>query len=214
MRHSCETEGRGHVSHQNKSLLRRSWTLLITIAVSVATAQAVVADQSPQWVTRNDIVAAVLQLDRNAYRVGDPIRLHVELKNTSGSPIEVFNSSPWVGVAIVVTDSSWNVVSPTGAPDRRDYHSMGLAARPIQPGQTITLANPYDAPSEGPFASDSLEWVNIGHWGYKLDKPGKYSISGIPAVNGYIMAGSAIQSRFYSDRKTPNSNRVEFSVSR
>jgi len=83
--------------------------------MSVATAQAVVADHSPQWVTRNDIVAAVLQLDRDTYRVGDPIRLHVELKNNSGSPIEVFNSSTWVGVAIVVTDASGNVVSPTGA---------------------------------------------------------------------------------------------------
>jgi len=192
------------VGSQNITRILHGTKLPFLIAtLAMTTMQVTSADQGQQWVTRNDVVSVVLQLDRANYNVGDPIKLRVGMKNTSGSVIEVFNGSPWVEAAIVVRGADDNVISPSGAPDFVTYHGLqGGGARKILPGQTLT------------FDWQLSEWADVSHWGYKLDKPGKYSISAIPAANGYIIAGSdAIQSRFYSDRKTVNSNRVEFSIS-
>jgi len=115
-------------------------------------------------------VSLVIEAKSGSYHVGDPVLIRVGLTNTSATPITLDDETPWGGSVLLVTDG-------TGAPIAPVSHKDATAAAQVRtisidPKQTVWLT------------WDSKDYWPIDHWGYNLDKPGTYTIIGLPSVVG------------------------------
>ena len=127
-------------------------------------------------------VSLVIQAQRASYHVGDPVVIRVGLTNTSATPITLDEETPWGGSVLLITDGS-------GAPIATASHKDSAAPAEVH---TITID-----PKQTVWLSwNSKDYWPLDHWGYALDKPGTYTIIGLPSVVGpnLTVDGSTLRS--------------------
>jgi hypothetical protein len=136
-------------------------------------------------------VSLVIQAQQGSYHAGDPVLIRVGLTNTSATPITLDEETPWGGSVLLVTDGS-------GAPIATVAHKDSTAPAQvhtisIDPKQTVWLS------------WDSKDYWPLDHWGYRLDKPGTYTIIGLPSVIGpnLTVDGSTLRSNALTIRIEP-----------
>lgn len=164
--------------------------LSIGLAVLCSPTSAVATDANPQPVVRNgrDIVL-VLAANSATYRLGEPIKLSIGLRNNGATDVSIDAESPWRAARLVITDASGRKIAADGDPSTQDYlstHGILLGA-----GKIITLS------------WMGMPWSDLSLWGYHLTKPGTYRIVGIPTVTGNYLV---------SDATTVRSNVLVFRV--
>jgi hypothetical protein len=97
-----------------------------------------------------------LEADKQAYRLGEPIKLRASITNVSGQPYSILYWPPPAMLPLLILDSHGTQVSPT---------THGVIERisgsyQLAPGETV-----------------SLGWVEISRYGYALIQPGSYTIT-------------------------------------
>ena len=129
-----------------------------------------------------------IQTERSTYKVGEPIRVRVTLRNMSGHRVETI-------LEITPPLPPCEFLTVQGEPSTRTI--------PGVPGRLRGPALRMDAGTEvilrGP---DRTSWINLQDWGYSLQEPGRYEISGFTEAIGWTPNPTVPES----------SNRVEFSI--
>lgn len=131
------------------------------------------AGQSTPTIRSGKDIVLVLKADKAAYRIGDPIRLEVALRNVGSSDVLIDVASPWHAAHLVIVDSRGRRVAQIRDADVSDYPST----RGVIVGAGKTLVLPWAGAA----------WNDLSRWGFQLEKPGTYKISGIPWVTGNSM---------------------------
>ena len=164
-----------------------SFACLIALAPSIAGADSVPAAGGR---TTGD-VSLVIQAEKGSYHAGDPVVIRVGLTNTSSTPITLDRETPWGGSVLLITDSSG---APIATVSHKDSTSPAqVTTISIDPKQTVWLN------------WDSKDYWPLDHWGYRLDKPGTYTIIGLPSVVGpnLTVDGSTLRSNTVTIRIEP-----------
>ena len=165
---------------------KRINTLVGTIFVGLAACMSIIVspfamsiaalgDSATGATPRFDARVIILDLssDKAVYHVGDKINIRVGLHNTGPRDLGVINASPWEGSDLHVTDSEGIRLKPSHEPNTAEYlssHGFVLGA-----GKTKYLS------------WEGQEWSSLDNWGYRIQVPGKYTITGIPLISGDFM---------------------------
>ncbi len=132
--------------------------MAVTI-LAVAYGQGIKDSAIPNPVRASSRARMIASLERSSVRIGDPINLHLRLKNVSSGPIEIvrsgFNDDDW----LIVTDASGMEVPRTEKGDRWRQRSRS------QVGTILYALSPGAEESDGVIDVTEL---------YRLDRPGSY----------------------------------------
>lgn len=162
------------------SFARVAMTLLM---LGLTTIAAMTPGQSETPPQNPDDVSLVIATNDTTYRVGDPIRIQVGLKNNGSTGIGFIAGSPWYIAHLVIQDSKGKTIPP--AHDRNGATYLTTHGIFIAPGEVHTLQ------------WQGVTWYDLSNWGYDLRQPGEYSIRGIPDIVGsYKSDTSTIRSNF------------------
>jgi hypothetical protein len=156
--------------------------LMLAICCAALTSRAAGADAASPSSRSTADVSLVIEAQKGSYHVGDPVVIRVGLTNTSATPITLDEETPWGGSVLLITDGSGAPIATSGHKD---------SAAPTQ-GHTISI----DPKQTVWLRWDSKDYWPLDHWGYVLDKPGTYTIIGLPAVIGpnLTVDGSTLRS--------------------
>ena len=158
--------------------------LIVTLAcAAILLPRHAAADSPPAAGGRSTAdISLVIQSEKSSYHAGDPVVIRVGLTNTSATPITVDEETPWSGSVLLITDEN-------GAPIATATHKDSATPAPAQaisidPKQTVWLS------------WNAKDYWSLDHWGYVLDKPGTYTIIGLPSVVGpnLTVDGSTLRS--------------------
>jgi hypothetical protein len=130
--------------------------------------------QTPGQGSGRDVHVSI-ETDRATYRVGEPIKVRLTLHNISPNPVQF--SGPWpslpmADVNLVVTDESNHKLE-------KDYEHGGgqLVLQPGRWRQTeLTGGGSWTLSYNG------SEWMDLEGWYYRIAKPGRYVITGVPSL--------------------------------
>ena len=161
----------------------RAFSLALVACLTVLPADIAGADSAPTVGGRSTAdVTLVIQAEKGSYHVGDPVVIRVGLTNTSATPITLDRETPWGGSVLLITDSDG---APIATVSHKDSASPAdVTTFSIDPKQTIWLT------------WEAKDYWPLDHWGYRLDKPGTYTIIGLPSVIGpnLTVDGSTLRS--------------------
>jgi hypothetical protein len=136
-------------------------------------------------------VSLVIEAQKGSYHVGDPVVIRVGLTNTSATPITLDEETPWGGSVLLITDGSGAPIATVAHKDSATPAQAHTIS--IDPKQTVWLS------------WNSKDFWPLDHWGYQLDKPGTYTIIGLPSVVGpnLTVDGSTLRSNTLTIRIEP-----------
>ena len=159
----------------------RAFLLLICL-VALAPGAAGADSASTTGARTTADVSLVIQAEKGSYHVGDPVVIRVGLTNTSSTPITLDRETPWGGSVLLITDSNGAPIATVSHKDSTSPAQVSTIS--IDPKQTVWLN------------WDSKDYWPLDHWGYRLDKPGTYTIIGLPSVVGpnLTVDGSTLRS--------------------
>jgi hypothetical protein len=110
--------------------------------------------------------------DRATYRVGEPIKVRLTLRNISAEAVWFGMGVPREYVNLRVTDSDGREL----VKDKKLFRQLLMTSRggerELKGGGELVLKWEDD------------EWMNLQDWGYRISKPGRYTITGAPYVHG------------------------------
>lgn len=113
-----------------------------------------------------------IRADRPVYVVGQPINVRLTLTNLAGKTIGYDLNRPQPPCILIITDKQ-NIPIPSSQDGRGQYPLRGIMAW-----------------GELPSGETAFAWKEIAAWGYRLDKPGEYTISAKPDINAGIVTPS------------------------
>lgn len=160
------------------------------ILVLLGTALTALADT---WPERHDVMAIALQV-QSAVPTARQVRLMVQLTNESRQPYRIIYTLPWYMVDVTVKDDRGERIPPVTSPrGGRIWFENHID---LKAGQTQILRAP-----------DHSEWLDLSDWGYRINKPGRYTIEAAPTVQGFQPSGTRITNRF-DTKGSPHSQPV------
>jgi hypothetical protein len=159
---------------------RALWALAVCCAA--LTPRVAVADTAPAGGRSTADVSLVIQAQKGSFHAGDPVVIRVGLTNTSATPITLDEETPWGGSVLLITDGNGAPIATVAHKDATTPAQVHTVS--IDPKQTVWLT------------WDSKQYWPLDHWGYVLDKPGTYTIIGLPSVVGpnLTVDGSTLRS--------------------
>jgi hypothetical protein len=130
-----------------------------------------------------------IEADQATYRIGDTIKVRLTVQNMSSQPLPFLPRTEPPGlVDLFLLDAIGRRVAPTLPPKGQ-----------ISGGRLDSLA----AHSELKLAGGA--WLDLSDWGYDLQSPGDFTITGIPLI-GWSMV--------QSDETSLRSNEVKITIER
>jgi len=156
---------------------------------------------------RSGVFSIRLDTTKRIYRLGERIEVRISVHNNTREVYEADSVPPWGLCDLAISNSSGQALLPAPAVNRAVRRSS-IAIREYLPGSTLVGGFDYpDAPGIFHF------WVDISHWGYEINAPGKYTIKAIPEVRGFARTGPEKGMHFVSS-PSDKSNAVSIEVIR
>jgi hypothetical protein len=143
------------------------------------------AQQDPPVRPRARDVHLLIKTDRAVYRVGDTIRVHVSMVNTSAQRIPFFSDGNDTELIVWAADGQ---IAQRGVP------------MPAATSAATAVLRPHEV---APWGWREGDWQYLSDWGIHLRSPGRYTIRGLPRLT---------YPRLEPDHKTVRSNTVVITI--
>jgi hypothetical protein len=160
---------------------------------------------APGFVVTPNLVRLSMETNGQVYRLGEPIKVRIKIRNTSPYDLLIFGGSPWFEAALRVTDATSKAVPQSHNHVDDNFHY--LSNWHLAPGTSIALQ------------WKGQEWFDIRNFGFELATPGDFAISAVPTVGGRypISHGSSDNpvvgpNRFAADEFSGRSNIVHIRI--
>jgi hypothetical protein len=114
--------------------------------------------------------------DKATYRPGEPIKVRLTLRNVSAEAVRFGVDVPREYVNLRVTDSDGREL----VKDKKLFRQLSTSSK----GRERTLKGG----GELVLKWEDNEWMSLQDWGYRISKPGRYTITGAPYVHGDKLA--------------------------
>lgn len=101
-----------------------------------------------------------LEVQQATYKLGEPTRVRLTLRNTFNHPILIMDGSPSIIVPLHIFDAHGHEIKPAAV----GFMSTGRGLVPIAPNTEVTLK------------IHGQEWLDLRDFGYDLRTPGSYTI--------------------------------------
>jgi hypothetical protein len=124
-----------------------------------------------------------LESSKAVYILGERITLRLTVHNETGLHIGVMGAPPYGLCRLFVLNAQGQRMPSTGEWGYR----TGLVAWEFSPGQ-VQVARFSDPESKWSIQ----EWADIKYWGYKLNKPGAYTIFSVPTIEAFARANNGM----------------------
>ncbi len=139
----------------------------------------------------------LIETDRTTYRLGDSIRVRLTLVNSSSRRIVIPVLDAQSMAALLIHDATGRKVAPTVSDSRRPTSGPPIPLEPLKPQEEMVLKWAHS------------KWVNLREFGYELEFPGCYAISGFP-----LLAPPHRNLRVDPDRSLLKYNEVALTITR
>lgn len=159
-------------------MLRFLFSSFILVAIAVPLA---VRPASYIFPTRARIIEIKITSDRSVYNIGDSIKLRLTLINRSAQELYVpGNPPPYEITKLQVLDERGHALLPTEKSTTFLTRLGKPRVTPLPPYKLVVLQ--FDDPDHN---WQLNEWADIRHWGYKIKRPGNYTIFASPSLTAF-----------------------------
>jgi hypothetical protein len=143
-----------------------------------------------------------IQTDRSTYRVGDSIFVKLALRSVSKHQVDVPSDTP-TGLALLRVRDEHGALVKTTLPMAEGMgsgprHGLGV-------GKELSLLTSKKTSRGTATGRGSVTWMSLTDWGYRIQAPGRYTITGFPLVPVVEGAG-------FTFDMTTRSNEAEFTI--
>jgi hypothetical protein len=125
---------------------------------------------APGFVVIPNLIRLTMETNAQVYRLGEPIKVRIKIRNTSRYDLLIFGGSPWFEAALRVTDAAGTAVPQSHNHVDDNFHYLNNWD--LAPGTSIVLQ------------WKGQEWSDIRNFGFELTTPGDFAISAVPIVGG------------------------------
>jgi|GEM_PF-4163761 len=160
---------------------------------------------APGYVVTPNLIRLSMKTNAQVYRLGEPIKVRIEIRNISPYDLLIFGGSPWFRAALRVTDAAGKAVPQSHIHVGDNFHY--LDNWDLAPGTSTVLQ------------WKGQEWSDIGNFGFELTTPGEFAISAVPIVGGrypgsHDSSGNPVvgPNRFAADESSGRSNVVHIRI--
>lgn len=142
-----------------------------------------------------------LAADKTVYGVGEVIKLSLTITNNTSQSYSFLSRPPSALTDLRILDQDGRTLPQPPAIDKAAFFG-GLANYKLRPGASVSPKYFYQAQPPG------TVWEEIGGWGYRLTKPGTYTIFAISKI-GFYRSTSAGTSGVTTDDFKSNTVQIE-----
>jgi hypothetical protein len=180
--------------------------LAALVPVLLAASSTVYAREEP-FPTRAGVFGLRIESNKTAYRLGEPIRLRVTLRNNTDEHLAVIGAPPAGLCDLRILDGRGRPLPRVGARQTKlPRDGVGAIDFPARKSMVLWWADPAKH-----LAIE--QWVDVASWGYDIDRPGSYTITAFPTLDAFVRSeqNSGIGASFTTSQGDA-SNRLRISV--
>jgi hypothetical protein len=123
---------------------------------------------------RTGAIGVRLETNQLVYGNAGEVMLRVTLLNRTAQLLDISYAPPYGLCKLVVLDDHGHALQSSGT---YGYAVYGIGAWLFSPGEAKVVE--FQAPERG---APVVQWAALKYWGYRLSRPGSYTIYAIPTI--------------------------------